>query len=56
MSAKDIRPPENEGDDQSMQDERADNVAAELVIGAGAAAVLELSSYDPVLTWFGSAG
>jgi len=34
-----------------MQDKRTDEVAAELVIGAGVAAVLELSSYDPVLAW-----
>jgi hypothetical protein len=51
VRAKDVRPAENEGDDERVQDDRADEVAAELVIGAVVAAVLELSSYDPVLAW-----
>jgi hypothetical protein len=50
MRAKDIRPAENDRNDERVQDERADDVAAELVLGAFVTAVLELSGYDPVLT------
>jgi hypothetical protein len=50
MRAKDVRPAEDHRYDERVQDERADEIAAELVIGAGVAAVLELSGYDPVLT------
>jgi hypothetical protein len=51
VRAKDVCPAEDESDDKRVQDERANDVAAELVVGAGVAAVLELCGYDPVLTW-----
>jgi hypothetical protein len=50
VRAKDIRPAEDGRNDKRVQYERADDVAAELVVDAFVAAVLELSGYDPVLT------
>lgn len=55
MRAENVGPAENKRNNERMQDQRPKEVAAELFIGAGVTAVLDLGGYGRVLT-FGSAG